>query len=64
VIRKSNQVYDGDWIDDKRQGYGVLSSVSGSTYTKIYAGSWLHDKRHVRSLLAIDLNIFTSYSRE
>ena len=33
-------MYDGNWINDKRNGYGVFSYSEGD----IYQGNWIDDK--------------------
>lgn len=48
--KKKGAVYDGDWQDDKRHGYGMYSVADGlGGYRKQYAGGWKNDKRHVSS---------------
>ena len=34
--------YSGEWVNDKRTGYGVEAYASNSTYS----GQWLDDERH------------------
>ena len=34
--------YEGEYLKDKRQGYGILITQENQTYE----GSWLDDKRH------------------
>ena len=46
---KTGAVYDGDWKDDKRHGYGVYSVMDGGALMKQYAGGWKNDKKHVSS---------------
>ena len=40
-------LYEGDWANDLRHGYGVLSRVSlgDKTRVKIYSGNWVNNKR-------------------
>ena len=45
--RKTGAVYDGDWKDDSRHGYGVYSVMRKGTLVKEYAGGWKNDKKHV-----------------
>ena len=47
VWRKTGAVYDGDWKDDKRHGYGVYSVMRKGALVKEYAGGWKNDKKHV-----------------
>lgn len=42
---KSGMLYDGDWKNGKRDGYGVLSKKSGDRYMKEYTGSWVSGKK-------------------
>jgi len=35
-------VYEGDWINDKANGYGVYNHVDGA----IYEGQWIDDLQH------------------
>ena len=44
---KTGAVYDGDWKDDKRHGYGVYSVMKKGVLVKEYAGGWKNDKKHV-----------------
>jgi hypothetical protein len=37
-----NQVFEGSFVDDKKEGFGILSSPDGSTYS----GDWSNDLRH------------------
>lgn len=44
-------MYDGDWKDDKRNGFGTLSVPrEDGGYEKIYSGGWKNDKMHVSNL--------------
>ena len=45
--RKTGAVYDGDWKDDYRHGYGVYSVMRSGVLVKEYAGGWKNDKKHV-----------------
>ena len=47
VWKKSEAVYDGDWREGMRNGFGTYSIKSGDTHVKQYAGGWKNDKRHV-----------------
>lgn len=47
--KKSGALYDGDWENGERSGFGTLSArddVGGMR--KAYAGAWKHNKKHVR----------------
>lgn len=46
--KKSGAVYDGDWKDGVRHGFGTHSVRRGDAHVKEYAGSWKYDLRHVR----------------
>lgn len=37
----SGEVYEGEWINDKRQGYGILKDANDR---EIYAGDWEKDQ--------------------
>lgn len=39
-------MYDGDWKDDKRHGYGTYSVVRDGVPFKQFGGGWKNDKRH------------------
>ena len=44
-----NTVYEGEWLDKKRNGMGTLYKIDSSNRTfpqKIYSGNWLSDKKH------------------
>ena len=43
---KANAVYDGDWKEDKRHGYGTYSIIIEELPFKQYGGGWKNDKRH------------------
>jgi len=45
--KKSRTIYDGDWKDDRRCGFGTYSVREGTGFRKIYSGGWKNDKRHV-----------------
>ena len=48
IWEKSGAIYDGDWKDDKRFGFGTLSTpAEGGGHRKVYSGGWKNDKRHV-----------------
>lgn len=47
--KKSGFHYSGQWLADKRHGYGTLSAPtdkSGSRLRKLFAGSWSGDEKH------------------
>ena len=45
--KKSGAIYDGDWKDDHRCGFGTYSFPEGAGFRKVYSGGWKNDKRHV-----------------
>lgn len=45
-------MYDGDWKDNKRCGFGTLSFRSKDKFRKVYSGGWKNDKRHVINVMA------------
>lgn len=40
MIHADGDVYEGDWEDDKANGYGVYLHVNGARYE----GNWKNDK--------------------
>lgn len=54
---KTGAVYDGDWKDDKRHGYGVYSVMRKGALVKEYAGGWKNDKKHVNTYSVLILYI-------
>lgn len=45
--KKSGTIYDGDWKDNKRHGFGTLSVPVKNGYRKVYSGGWKNGMRHV-----------------
>lgn len=45
--KKTGAVYDGDWKDNMRHGFGVYSVKQGDGFVKQYAGGWKEDMRDV-----------------
>lgn len=45
--KKRGCIYDGDWKEDLRHGFGTYSVKRGDGYMKKYAGGWKNDMRHV-----------------
>jgi len=40
-------MYEGDWYNDRKHGYGILSKISkDGDIRKVYAGQWLDGKKH------------------
>ena len=54
MYKKTNTLYDGDWLNDERHGYGVLTKVVGGELIKEYAGGWMDGRKHVRSVELYD----------
>lgn len=50
VWKKTGAVYDGDWEDNVRHGFGTYNIQRNGELVKQYAGGWKNDKRHVREL--------------
>ena len=46
VWKKSGALYDGDWKEDERNGFGTYSIVRDGSLVKEYAGGWKNDMRH------------------
>ena len=47
VWKKTGAIYDGDWKDNQRCGFGTLSYPDNEVFRKVYSGGWKNDKRHV-----------------
>ena len=47
MIFPNGDVYDGEWVNGKRQGVGLFKAQGGSTY----AGNWDNGKRHGHGVL-------------
>ncbi len=45
--KKSGSIYDGDWREGLRHGFGTLSVRRGEGHMKEYAGGWKNDMKHV-----------------
>ena len=62
--KKSGALYDGDWKEDKRNGFGTYSVIREGSLVKEYAGGWKNDMRHVRLLACppMDLRKNRSFS--
>ena len=48
--KKTGAIYDGDWKEGMRNGFGMYSVKKGDEYVKEYAGGWKNDMRHVCGL--------------
>ena len=47
--KKTGKIYDGDWKDDFRDGFGTVSVKNkDGTYRKQYVGGFKCGKKHVR----------------
>ncbi len=45
---ETGSIYDGDWKNGKRNGFGTFSlPKENGGYQKQYSGGWKADKRHV-----------------
>ena len=42
MIHADGDVYDGDWKDDKADGFGIYTHNNGNRYV----GDWKEDKQH------------------
>ena len=51
--KKTGAVYDGDWKDNMRHGFGMYSIKQGDAYVKQYAGGWKEDMRDVSCITCI-----------
>ena len=43
-------VYEGNFIDDVRQGYGKLTFMASSAVEEGYEGMWVNDEWHGRGI--------------
>ena len=59
--KKTGAVYDGDWKDNMRHGFGMYSIKQGDAYVKQYAGGWKEDMRDV-SCITCMLNVASLHS--
>ena len=51
-------IYDGDWSDDKRNGFGTFSVPNKTgNYQKQYSGGWKNNKRHVNMIFNLYFRI-------
>ena len=56
--KATNCIYDGDWKNDMRNGFGTFSTpTSEGGYQKQYSGGWKNDKRHV----SVHCKLLTEY---
>lgn len=45
---KKGEIYEGEWKNDMRNGFGNISSKQpDGSYKKFYSGGWKNDKTHV-----------------
>ena len=57
VWKGSGDIYDGDWQEGMRHGFGTLSvrdDTNSEYIIKKYSGGWINDKRHVSIVFSID----------
>ena len=47
VWKKTGAIYDGDWKEGLRHGFGMYSVKKGDEHVKEYAGGWKNDMKHV-----------------
>ena len=45
--KKTGAIYDGDWKEGLRHGFGMYSVKKGDEHVKEYAGGWKNDMKHV-----------------
>ena len=46
---KKGEIYEGEWKNDMRNGFGNISSKQpDGSYKKYYSGGWKNDKTHVK----------------
>lgn len=49
-------IYDGDWANGVRHGYGVRSLLRDGVQVKEYSGGWVNDKKEVGTLYSVKNN--------
>ena len=54
----NNEIYEGDFIDNKKNGYGKLENIILGQHS-IYEGEFINDKKHGIGTLEIKGNIIT-----
>lgn len=59
--KKTGAVYDGDWQDNMRHGFGMYSMKQGDVFVKQYAGGWKEDMRDVSCVLGMPAVLFKMY---
>jgi len=54
--KATGALYDGDWKEDKRNGFGTYSiPTEDGGYTKQYSGGWKDNKKHVCTCILLYL---------
>lgn len=43
-IYKDKTIYEGDWVANKRHGFGVLMRKVSDHYEYIYEGHWIYNR--------------------
>jgi hypothetical protein len=43
-IYKNKTIYEGDWLANKRHGYGVLTKKVDDIYIFVYEGKWINNR--------------------
>lgn len=68
--KSTGNVYEGDFANDQRNGFGTLTVKTGDGKSqRQYAGGWKNDKRHVccfedfEVTLIVDLGLWKSLLR-
>lgn len=54
--KKTGAVYEGEWKQNGRDGFGILSKLQPSIndHVKVYSGTWRNDKKEVGVTLHFD----------
>lgn len=61
VKSPDGSIYDGDWLDNKRHGYGRWTHPDGASY----AGQWVDDKQHGEgTMIFADGTVYTGLWKE
>lgn len=43
-LYKNKTIYEGDWVANKRHGFGVLMIKVDDHYEYVYEGQWIHNR--------------------
>lgn len=47
VLTKRNELYEGNWVNDKREGFGsYVHKIHNIEYIPKYKGNWIANRQH------------------